>query len=141
MEVDARGLYSALTQLADRASEASGISCTIECERPDLPLDNDAATHLFRIAQEAVTNALKHSRADYVLISLEASDHHSVLKIRDNGQGIEESRQSSDGLGLRIMGYRADLIGAKLRVGPADGEGTQVTCTLPIESINNGNGR
>jgi signal transduction histidine kinase len=91
------------------------------------------ATHVFRIAQEAVTNAVTHAQAQQISLALtkDAADRLQ-LAVRDDGVGLSRIRRSrSRGLGLRIMRYRAGVIGAELCVEPAEARGTIVTCTLP----------
>jgi signal transduction histidine kinase len=92
--------------------------------------DNHTATHLYRIAAEAVTNALKHSRAQNITISLEGDEMSITLRIRDDGVGLPGEPLETRGMGLKIMRYRAGLINAGLAVGPAETGGTLVSCTL-----------
>jgi signal transduction histidine kinase len=93
--------------------------------------DNHTATHLYRIAMEAVTNALKHSRAKNITISLEGDEKSIALHIRDDGVGLPREPTETRGMGLKIMRYRAGLINAGLTVGPAELGGTLVSCTIP----------
>lgn len=130
VEVDAIGLMAALSELAARTHELYGIGCSFECARPVLVHDNNTATHLYRIAQEAVTNALKHGRTGHVRVVLEAHGGMISLRVLDDGVGIAEPSDESRGMGLKIMRYRAGLIGATLKVEPAGGGGTLVSCTL-----------
>jgi signal transduction histidine kinase len=92
--------------------------------------NNFTATHLYRIAQEAVNNALKHSRGKRIEISLLERNGVITLKVFDNGNGIDKKRENGPGMGLRIMSYRAELIGAALSIGQANGGGTEMTCTV-----------
>jgi PAS domain S-box-containing protein len=131
VEVDAAGLMAALAELASRTSELHGVNCTFDCREPVLVEDNQKATHLYRIAREAVTNALKHSRAKNITISLEGDAQSVVLRIRDDGIGFPPEPEVTKGMGLKIMHYRAGLINARLAVGPAEPVGTLVTCTIP----------
>lgn len=130
VEVDAQGLMSSLTELARRVSEVQNVQCTFTSDRAiDVP-DNFTATHLYRIAQEAVNNALKHSSGDRIVLSLAELNDVITLKVRDNGNGMDGKRAQGPGMGLRIMTYRADLIGATLVIGQANGGGTEVACTV-----------
>jgi PAS domain S-box-containing protein len=133
VEVDAEGLMVALRELADRTSELNGITCTFRCRAPVAILDNQTATHLYRMSQEALTNAIKHGRARHVLISLEADGALATLTVRDDGVGFPKSRMETAGSGLRIMRYRAELIGATLTLESVAPQGTLVTCTLPAD--------
>jgi signal transduction histidine kinase len=92
----------------------------------------EAGSHLFRIAQEAVNNALKHAAPSEIRIGLEQNEGRLVLEIEDDGSGLDESQPAADGLGLRVMRYRARLIGAVLEAGTAAAGGTCIRCTLPL---------
>jgi len=131
VEVDAEGLMVSLADLAARTSELHAVACTFKCKEPVCILDNQAATNLYRLSQEAVTNAVKHGHARRIVISLTADPAVVTLNIRDDGDGFPESPSETSGTGLRIMRYRADLIGAKLTIGPVQPRGTLVSCTLP----------
>jgi two-component system CheB/CheR fusion protein len=136
VEVDAEGLMLALAELAERTRDTSpapagsgpGRNCTFVCEEPVLVEDTRTATHLYHIAQEAVANALKHSQARKIEIRLAADERSLTLSVRDDGVGPPERPDDSRGMGLKIMGYRAGLIGATLSVAPAPGGGTVVRC-------------
>jgi len=130
VEVDAEGLRVSLTDLASRVGEQYGIQCEIQCAAAVGVSDNFVATHLYRIAQEAVTNAVKHGRAKRVEISLTNINDEITLRVLDNGIGIGDIRDAGPGMGLRIMEYRAGLIGATVQFGPAEDGGTQVSCTV-----------
>ena len=131
MDVDARGLMAALSELAARVTGQAGVVCTFTCVESVPIADNVKATHLYRITQEAVTNALKHGRARHIDISLGADGRNIVLEIRDDGDGIRDQNPEAKGAGLRTMHHRAGLINAILNVKTAgQGGGTVVTCTL-----------
>ncbi len=135
--VSSHGLMAALADLAARINEESGVTCTFACEDAVAVEDNNTATHLYRIAQEAVSNALKHSQAKHLEVGLEFTDGLLTLRIADDGVGMRDQGAKSEGQGLRIMRYRADSIRAILSIeSPARGGtgGTLVTCTLS-ESI------
>jgi signal transduction histidine kinase len=102
----------------------------LTCEAPVEVADATVATHLYRIAQEAVNNALKHSKTKKINVSLVQSRQQLVLAVRDDGCGFSHPALNHDGMGLRVMRYRADLIGAKLDITGQSGKGTCVTCTL-----------
>jgi PAS domain S-box-containing protein len=131
VHVESRGLSAALDELAVRTSEASGVSVTAECpDWVELP-DHATGTQLFHIAQEAISNALRHGRARHIRLTLLTEPNGLRLRIKDDGIGIRPAADRSDGLGLRIMQYRAGLIGGALHVGPSQGGGTVVSCTVP----------
>ncbi|MCF7786839.1 MAG: PAS domain-containing protein [Prosthecobacter sp.] len=133
--VQVGGLVAALDELASRTSTMFRIQCRCKCP-PAIDMDNTTATHLYRIAQEAVTNAVKHGLAKEIDIEFSTNPHHTVLSVKDQGKG--HGRRSFDqdanhrGMGLRIMKYRADIIGGDLDIRRSQsGIGTAVVCTIP----------
>ena len=94
--------------------------------------DEQAAIHLYRIAQEAINNATRHGKARNILVFLEAADHSISLRVLDDGVGVSESR--SEGMGLRIMRYRAQCIGGSCEVHAGPTKGTTVYCRVPLEA-------
>ncbi|MFT7634155.1 MAG: PAS domain S-box-containing protein [Mariniblastus sp.] len=135
VEIDSQGLVSALTQLADQASTSYQINCEFAGDA-EVNLDfSKTATHLYRIAKEAITNGTKHGKADRIDVQLRKSAEGLVLSVTDNGCGIAESETTIRGIGMRSMSYRADLIGGTLLVEPAESGGTVVTCNVPEPTI------
>src|SRR5204862_7999285 len=96
--------------------------------------ENTVATHLFRIAQEATSNAVKHGAAQNISIELDCSSTDVILVIRDDGRGFIP-RDDSSGMGLRIMSYRAGMIGGSVEVQSTEGQGTKVICTVPFSEV------
>jgi len=134
VDVDARGLLTALDELALTTRERAQIRCTFRGDREIQIRDNEVATHLFRIAQEAVHNAVKHGRPSRISIALTRPRGRVTLAIRDDGSGVSvEPAPRSNGLGMRIMQYRANAIGASLSVEATKTAGTMVRCTLKRE--------
>lgn len=126
---EGRGLDEALRRLAENVEQALEVHCTYESEGPDQE-DQATATHLYRIAQEAVTNAVRHGNADEVRIRRLSSENGLMLRVEDDGSGIpEEVFEAGGGLGMRSMQYRANLIQCRLdiRRRSEDG-GTVVSC-------------
>jgi len=130
VRLEADGLANALWEFANDTSRRFGISCIFRQGREVLISDNLAATHLFHIAQEAVTNAIRHGGATNILIRLDEDDHSASLTIRDDGRGLGEETQRGEGMGLPIMKYRAGAIGGSLDVSSGPGGGTVVTCSF-----------
>ncbi len=130
--LDADGLAVALGALADQTTAQFYLPCTFQTAPPVTLTDPAAATHLYRIAQEAVGNAIRHGRPDRIDIVLTKRQADRVaLTIRDNGKGIPpEAARGGVGLGLRIMAHRARMIGATLEVRRATDGGTVVKCLL-----------
>ena len=131
---DEGGLESALEELAASTSRLAGISCFFICPTPVQTLDNRSAVHLFRIAQEALSNALKHGRAKNVVIVLEIGDGLCSLRISDDGIGFKTDIIERKGMGLNIMRYRARTLGGKLEIQPNYPSGTVVSCALAEEA-------
>ncbi|MFN7138177.1 MAG: ATP-binding protein [Limisphaerales bacterium] len=129
LEVD--GLTIALEELAENVEHMSEINCRFECDQPVSISDPVVATNLFRIAQEAVNNAIKHSQAKNIIIELEAVEEEVTLSVRDDGVGFSGKKaENGSGMGLHIMNYRARLIGASLDVRPSATGGTTVICSF-----------
>jgi two-component system, LuxR family, sensor kinase FixL len=130
VELQAEGLMSALQELAVNVEKMFRIECRYECERPVLIHNSSAATHLYRIAQEAINNAVKHGKAKMVVVSLESNGNQAALTVVDDGIGFPKELRQNTGMGLRIMKYRADMIGGALELRRANGRGTVVACTF-----------
>ena len=130
--VDSNRLMTMLKELTTITDELPGICCSIHGEFHK-ELDDDVATQLFRIAQEAVNNSVKHGNCSQIKITLCDPDDEPMLSVVDNGGGIENDsidQSLSSGMGLRIMHYRAELIGATLTIETAIEGGTIVECKL-----------
>jgi len=125
---DEGGLESALNELASSTSRLAGISCSFVCVGPVNIPDNARAVHLFRIAQEALNNAIKHGRANAVVVALEASNGAVSLRVSDDGTGFDPTSCERKGMGLNIMRYRARMLAGTLEIQSA--VGTMVTCTI-----------
>lgn len=134
VQLDSAGLMSALHELAANISDLFRIKCSFRNDRPVLIRDNAVATHLFRIAQEAVSNALKHGKARKVEIVLAALPQHILLVVHDDGRGfpnrLNPAKGTAKGMGLRIMSYRAGMIGGSLAIQREKNGGTTVACTV-----------
>lgn len=124
------GLMRALQQLVEQICGSYETKCVFECNDPVSVTDHSAAIHLYRIAQEALTNALKHARANKVTLRLERRSSGLALIVEDNGVGLPESMPSADGRGLNIMRHRARIIDATFQVRPAPRRGTIVEVSL-----------
>jgi len=134
VDVDAEGLLAALEDLAVSTTQRSQIRCVFKGDRSIQIHDNEVTTHLFRIAQEAVHNAVKHGHPKRISITLAKPRGRVTLAIRDDGEGISTaSSERPAGLGMRIMQYRANAIGAQLSVSTTGTGGTLISCTLKRE--------
>ena len=132
VELTASGLKNALRDLAAQASENTGIKCLFKAARGVRVPDNTVALHLYRIAQEAVTNAVKHSGAKNILISLDRNPTHTCVSVQDDGKGLVVKRRSK-GLGLHMMRYRANALGGELKIERRRTGGTEITCVIPTK--------
>ena len=135
VKTEEQGLRSALQGLVANAQAhlSTSASFAVEGDPPDL--NSEVATHLYRIAQEAINNALKHASSSNIDVRLRANDDVLQLVVEDDGIGFSHDADLADGMGLRVMKYRANAIGAQLHVRPTDGTGTRITCVLPIRKI------
>ncbi len=131
VNLDQAGLMSALQELAVNSSRFFDLECRFECPQPILLEDNATGAHLFRIAQEALSNAVRHGSATEITITLVTENDQLTLAIRDNGVGLCPAAMDTSGMGLHIMHYRSRMIGAALRVERHPEGGTLVHCTLP----------
>jgi PAS domain S-box-containing protein len=127
---EANGLMAALEELVLRTRELYKLPCQFRCRKAVLIQDNALATHLYRIAQEAVINAIKHGKARHIAISLSATARKIVLAIKDDGLGLPPPSPARKGMGIRIMQYRAGMIGGALAIEPEPPHGTSVVCTV-----------
>jgi PAS domain S-box-containing protein len=128
--LEASGLVAALEELAAKVEHMFHVSCLFVCDGPVLVHDNLVATHLYRIAQEAISNAVKHGRAKTIMIDLTADARELRLVITDDGVGLGRADSDGKGIGLQTMQYRARLIGGSLEVSAAKSRGTAVICRV-----------
>src|SRR3569833_2371002 len=129
---DAQGLMSALQMCADEVEDLFGISCKFECNAPVLVRDIGVSTHLYHIAQEAINNALKHGDAKNIVLRLSSENGMGTLEVVDDGSGISDQRQNSQGMGLHIMSYRSKMIGGRIEISRNRELGTPVSCVFPM---------
>ncbi|HEY0369148.1 MAG TPA: sensor histidine kinase [Chthoniobacterales bacterium] len=132
VQMEQMGLPSALEELADSTRRLQSIDCRFELHGEPPMLENTAATHLYRIAQEAINNATRHGSARRIIVSLETRDDSSTLRVCDNGIGLSHAPRSQSGMGLSIMNYRAKLSGGELRIEEPNDGGTIVSCLIPL---------
>jgi PAS domain S-box-containing protein len=126
------GLMTALQNLADQVTRGSHIECSFDTDSAVLIDDLTLATHLYRIAQEAVNNAFKHSGSDRIDIRLTATASTLKISVRDHGTGLPQNPPASTGLGRKTMEHRAQLTGGQLTVQNApEGGGVIVSCSVP----------
>jgi PAS domain S-box-containing protein len=123
-------IHAALQQLSDNLEKIFKVNCHVICD-PDIRIrENPVAVHLYRIAQEATTNAVKHGRSKNVHVSLVQTKGFMILRVKDDGIGLPKQALQSKGMGMRVMQHRARMIGATLEIEPAKPSGTIVSCKL-----------
>ena len=132
IELTASGLKNALRDLAAGACDNSGINCHVKIARGVHVPDDTVALHLYRIAQEAVTNAVKHSGAKNVLVALDRNEIHTCISVQDDGKGFSP-RKRGKGLGLHMMRYRANALGGELKIERRRSGGMDITCVIPTK--------
>ncbi|MBI5055753.1 MAG: PAS domain S-box protein [Nitrospirae bacterium] len=130
VETEHDGFISALEQLAVNTYRMFGIDCVFLCDSPVSVQNKTAVTQLYRIAQEAVTNAAKHGKPEHISISLSEENGKVSMTIKNDGAGIPDMSGKQDGMGLKIMKYRANLINASLEIKRDVTGGTIVKCLL-----------
>lgn len=119
-----------LEELASRTTRDFNVPCFFKSRGPFAIRNKAAVMHLYRIAQEAVTNSLRHSNPGHIEIHLTKEEDAVVLTVKDNGSGIPDIHKQKNGLGLKIMNYRANMIGAVLNIETEIPKGTNVSCTF-----------
>ena len=130
VQMEEMGLVSALEELARSVTTLHSVPCQFEQMGDPTIFDDAVATHLYRIAQEAMNNATRHGQAKSLQLSLVRDDEMTLLRIYDDGLGISKTRRGEPGLGLSLMTYRANLAGGELIIDePAEG-GTAVVCVI-----------
>lgn len=133
VEIDARGLVAAFHTLAQEIESTTGLSCRVDDQADTMVGSRHVATHLYRIAQEALQNVVKHAQASEAFVRLRIEGNTLILNVVDNGIGLAANRTQTGGLGLHTMRYRAGIIGARLTITERPDGGTDVTCLFPLD--------
>jgi signal transduction histidine kinase len=141
MDLDRTSLPESLRELARKTSRMFNVECTYDGVETICLADDDTALNLYRVAQEAVSNAVKHGKAKRVTVDLEVGPPGLTLSVQDDGVGFDPaavtaragSAGGGQGMGLLVMRYRAGAIGGRLDVRSAVGGGTVVRCRVPPE--------
>ena len=131
VELEAAGLMQAFEELVDTITEQFRVECRFVCEVPLLIPEAATATHLYRIAQEAISNAIKHGQAKHIAVHLAQTEAGTMLEVTDDGVGLPDPLPAGRGMGLRIMAHRATMIGGTFAVCRSVAGGTVVTCIVP----------
>ena len=121
-----------MVQLAATTSNLYGVNCSFE-HRGNIEMSDEAmTTHLYRVAQEAIRNSVHHGHARTIVISLERFNGGCELRIRDDGRGFAPEALEKGGMGMRIMEYRARMLGGHVTIGPHLDGGALVVCSFPL---------
>jgi PAS domain S-box-containing protein len=137
VDVEFNGLQAALTKLSSEMGGLFQVDVVVTSPPEANPVDIHIGTALYRIAQEAVHNAVRHGTASRIELNLLVGEGDVCLTIRDNGIGFSiksDSSQCESGMGLRIMSYRAKMAGGSVSFESVPGNGATVTCRIPLES-------
>jgi signal transduction histidine kinase len=128
-------LVSAVRRLTDETSKSFGVRCQSTSTHSQLPYSSDAAVHIYRIAQQAIDNAIRHGNAKSIEIKLEHTDEQFRLSIWDDGSGFDEISDTPHGLGLRTMAFRADVFNGTFHISSEPGQGTRVVVTADVAAL------
>jgi signal transduction histidine kinase len=139
VQMDSEGLPAALEDLVTKTNRLPQVTVTFQVEGETGIEDPQVSMHLYRIAQQALNNALSHARSSRIEVRLRREGAHVIMAISDDGCGFAQPQSSSRGMGLRTMSYRARLIGAELVVESTPNVGTEVLCTLTLPHGRNNN--
>jgi signal transduction histidine kinase len=135
VQLDEAGLPAALEELAASTSRLLAMDCKFEFAGEYRATHNEKATHLYRIAQEAINNATKHGKAQNVEVRLSANQSAMSLSIADDGTGFPKTKENASGVGISIMRYRANMVGGEFEIEERQKGGTIVSCTVPAEAL------
>jgi len=130
-ELERHGLTASLAELADYINRLGESDCRFMDHSEGKEVDRNAELHLYRIAQEATNNAVKHGQARHIVLELHPVDGGLELVVSDDGRGFDYETVKEQGLGLAIQKYRARIIGAEFELKTAPGQGTVVRCRPP----------
>lgn len=132
--LQSKGLEAALRDLASSISKRTGLNCIFQSDAKIIVTHEEASIHLYRIAQEAVANAIKHGKATTITISIRNVARRLELRIEDNGSGFAEDFKVGKGMGLRGMNYRAGIIGGSLDMVMRPGA-TAIICSVQLSPL------
>ena len=137
-ELEGSSLMHTLEELASSTEQNHGVPCQFHCLEPILFSDNNVATHLYKIAQEAVSNAVQHGKPQSIEVELSKKDDMITLSVKDDGVGLLHDLKSPKGIGLKIMKYRAHMIGATFKIEPNVPHGVILKCAVKAPPLERG---
>jgi two-component system sensor kinase FixL len=141
IQIYADGFMISLKEITESIEQQSNIPIKLQIDNVVLLFDDATATHLYRIVQESLNNAVKHADASRINVSLKIDQNHGVLEIIDNGIGMPPDLEDSSGLGLNIMKHRCGLFDGEITINPAGERGTKVCCRFPINPEETSDGK
>jgi PAS domain S-box-containing protein len=130
VELMEEGLTGALRRLAEDTATMFDVACEFAGDPAVLIHDHEVATHLFHVAQEAISNAVRHGKPSRIQIRIEENKDGGILTVEDNGKGLPTDRRAGEGLGLHIMKYRAEAIGGAFDLARNEPGGMRAVCTF-----------
>jgi len=131
VELSENDLVSAIEVLLRNIENTFDVSCDFEHDESVMPVHNSQSVHLYRITQEAISNALRHGKAKHIRIGLRELEGRYILSVADDGVGFSEQQVASKGMGLHIMRYRAKAVNGTLDIKSGQNGGVVVKCSLP----------
>jgi PAS domain S-box-containing protein len=137
IEIDVDNFNTALQNLAKEIEQQCRVQIQLELDEVSDLNNNNTVMHLYRVAQEAINNAVKHANANLISVTLKINGDQGELRIADNGRGMPSTPEPGDGLGLRIMRHRCGLFDAEFSIRPGPETGTVVCCKFAIDRIQN----
>src|SRR5437588_12399544 len=118
--------------MAQRVKDLFGVDCQFQCHGEVAPLQSPVAAHLYKISQEALSNAIKHGKARQIVLRLAQERRGLLLSISNDGLPFRAESSQNRRMGMRIMNYRAHIIGGLLEIKTDEKTGTVVMCSLPL---------
>lgn len=129
-DLEGSTLTHALQKLMTETQSLSGVTCRLRYSEPIIINDNNIATHIYKITQEGLSNAITHGKAQAIEVGLLREDGYTTLTIADNGSGMNANHINNKGIGLKIMKYRAQFMGASFEITPNTPNGVVIKCVF-----------
>lgn len=131
VDLNSGNLSSALEELAITTGKLFNVHCDLKCDRPYQEYSAETAVHIYRIVQEAITNAVKHGNAKNIHIGLARATNKSVLTVKSDGRDFPHLSRGNSGMGLHIIDHRVEMIGGSKDIRQGEQNGTILTCVFP----------
>lgn len=137
-ELEGTSLMHSLEELTSNTQKISHVTCSFDCPVPILIDDNNIATHLYRIAQEGISNAVKHGKPQKIELTFNQNAENITFAIKDDGIGMMNDPKNKKGIGLKIMKYRAHMMGATFQIKSNVPHGVWLECVLKNPEVKGG---